>query len=167
MNAPYQTSSAFQDEKPNFTPPDGTILSITPNQHRTRIPQFRSDWMRALETRFNELTALPIGWDGYSGQPVSFTCANFAANLIERLSITDLPAPQLVPGNDGSLQIEWHRNGYDIEIDVLAPLDVVATRYDHTSSEEEELELQSDFTPLAKWIEDLMSNREQATIAEA
>jgi hypothetical protein len=123
--------------------------------------------MEKLNPRFNELTSLPMGWDGYIGQPVSFTCASFAANLIERLYLDGIPAPQLVPGNDGSVQIEWHLNNYDIEIDVLAPYQVIATRLDHISGEEdEELELQSDFTALAEWVKGLMTVRDQVNIAE-
>ena len=57
-----------------------------------------SSWVRALESRFEEVTALSSGWDGYAGKPVSFGCATFAANLLEAICIDSLPAPQLVPG---------------------------------------------------------------------
>jgi hypothetical protein len=65
----------------------------------------------------------------------------------------------LVPGSDGTLQIEWHRNQYDIEIDVLDVHDVVATRLDRLTGEEEVIELQTDFAPIAKWVEELAGNR--------
>ncbi len=111
--------------------------------------------MRALEDRFNELTSLTAGWDGYDAGPVSFTCAKFAASILERLCNSDVPAPSLVPGSDGTLQIEWHRNQYDIDIDVLGPNNVVAIRFDHEINEEEVVELKNDFTPIAGWIDEL------------
>ncbi|MCP4071982.1 MAG: hypothetical protein GY742_09625, partial [Hyphomicrobiales bacterium] len=73
----------------------------------------------------------------------------------------------LVPGSDGSLQIEWHLNQYDIEIDVLEPYDIVATRFDHVTDRDEELELQSDFSALANWITDLAADRALIEQAEA
>ena len=64
-----------------------------------------------------------------------------------------------MPGVDGSLQIEWHFNQYDIEIDVLAAFNVIATRYDCLTGETEDLELEADFTKLASWISDLSTDR--------
>jgi hypothetical protein len=92
---------------------------------------------------------------------VSFTCAQFAANLLERIFDSDLPAPSLVPGSDGTIQIEWHRNQYDVEIDILAPRKVIASRFDHISGIAEEIELDSDFTDLAAWLADLKAKRAQ------
>lgn len=111
-----------------------------------------SPWAATLKERFDELASLSRGWDGYSGCPVAPDCAQFAANLIERLFVEGVPAPQLVPGGDGTLQIEWHRNQFDVEIDVLAPYDVLAVRRNNRTGEVEELELQMDFSPLREWI---------------
>ena len=109
-------------------------------------------WIQELKDRLDKLTSLPRGWDGYNGQPVSFNCAQFAANLIERLYVANVPAPQLVPGADGTLQLEWHMNGFDVEVDVLGPYAVMATRFDHETAMDEEIEIQTDFSELANWI---------------
>ncbi|GER04146.1 hypothetical protein JCM17846_18280 [Iodidimonas nitroreducens] len=50
-------------------------------------------------------------------------------------------------------------NHLDIEIDILAPYRVIATRYDHLTGEDEEVELGSDFTQLAIWVADLGRDR--------
>jgi len=157
---------AFQDELPNFIPTTESISSLTNRNSRVRVSQNNSVWVRELKDRLDDLTSLPRGWDGYAGQPVLFNVAQFAANLIERLCIDDVPAPQLVPGSDGTMQLEWHLNGYDIEIDVLAPFDVVATRYDHLSDTEDEIEVQSDFSELSLWMIALGENRAMAQAAE-
>jgi hypothetical protein len=114
-----------------------------------------SPWIAELNERFNELVSLPYGWDGYSGVPVKFDCATFAANLLERLYFDAVPAPQLVPGSDGSVQIEWHLNGYDIELDVYGPYEVSAVRRKVSTNEVQEIELQTDFTDLTVWISGL------------
>ena len=79
----------------------------------------------------------------------------FAANLIERLFVDDVPPPQLVPGTDGTLQMEWHRNGFDVEIDVLAPYEVVAVRRDLRTGRVDEENLEADYSVLGGWIADL------------
>lgn len=155
MNALRQVSSVFQDEVPNFIPSQSRTSSLTVRGARVRVVQPRSRWVVELKDRFDDLTALPRGWDGYAGHPVSFNCAQFTANLLERLFVEDVPAPQLVPGGDGTIQFEWHRNQYDVEIDVLAPYDVVAVRRDHRTGQVQELELQTDFTLLSEWIAEL------------
>ena len=109
-----------------------------------------------IKDRLDELTSLPRGWDGYDGEPVSPGCAQFAANLIERLYVANVPAPQLVPGNaDGTLQLEWHTNGCDVEVDVLGPYLVTVTRLDHRTGVHEEIKYDYDFLILDEWIEAL------------
>lgn len=161
MNTLDNLTTAFQDEIPNYRSSDFSISSVSVPRHRIRVSRSRSDWARDLEERFNELTSLPRGWDGYRGRPVSFGCAQFAANLVESLFVQGVPAPQLVPGADGTLQLEWHLNQYDIEVDVLAPYNVVATRYDHAAELEQEIEVESDFTELANWVLALKPVRHQ------
>ena len=156
-----QHSYAFQDTRASLFDAARSITQVPFTNHRVRVQQNRSRWYLELKDRFDELTGLPVGWDGYAGRPVSFNCAFFAASLLERICREDVSPPSLVPGGDGSLQIEWHKNQYDVEIDVLGPYNVIATRYDHVSGDEETLSLQSDFSPIAGWIEDLASSREE------
>ena len=152
MNALRQFSSAFQTEVPNLVLSESKTSSLSTRSTLVRVAHPRSRWVTELRDRFDELTSLPRGWDGYAGRPVSFTCAQFAANLIERLYVKGVPAPQLVPGSDGTVQIEWHRNQFDVEIDVLGTYEVVAIRRNLRTDVVEELELQTDFTPLGDWI---------------
>jgi hypothetical protein len=160
MMVQSQRNYAFQDTRANFFDTARSVTQVLFTNQRVRVQHNRSHWNLRLRDRFDELTSLPVGWDGYAGCPVSFNCALFAASLLERICREDVSPPSLVPGSDGSLQIEWHRNQYDVEIDVLGPYNVVATRYDHMSDTEETLSLQSDFTAIAGWIEDLATTRE-------
>lgn len=160
MSSSNQLRTAFQSEITLFPSREAPLTSIAPQQTYVRVPQNNSSWIIQLNDRFNELTSLPFGWDGYNGIPVSFNCAQFAGNLIERLCCTDgVYPPQLVPGSDGTLQIEWHENQYDIEIDILAPYKVIASRFDIISQEEEEFELEADYSLVAEWIHELGQHR--------
>lgn len=159
MNIAVLKSSVYQDEIANYHSGNGNVSSLSFRAPRVRVSNPNSWWIQELEDRFDVLTSLPRGWDGYDGQPVSFNCAQFAANLIERLCVANVPPPQLVPGSDGTLQLEWHMNGFDVEVDVLGPYSVVATRFDHESDLDEEIEIQTDFSELASWIEGLGEER--------
>jgi len=159
MNDHSEFTTAFQDEIPNYRPISDPISSLGERRVRVRVSHPRSGWVQELEDRFNVLTSLRIGWDGYAGLPVSFTCAQFAANLIERLHNSALPAPQLVPLADGTLQLEWHMNEFDVEVHVVGPYDVVAYRADLRTNEEDEIEVQTDFTALSDWVAALATER--------
>ncbi len=155
MSTNPQTSDVFQGKHMLAASAEPTVINAVFTSRRVLVSDSRSEWIEALEKRFNDLTALPVGWDGYTGRPVSFTIARFAANLLERLYVPNVPPPSLVPGADGSLQIEWHRNDYDVELDIVGPQKVVAYRHDCQKETDEELELATDFTPIQIWIEDL------------
>jgi hypothetical protein len=158
-------ASAFSRYAP-VAPTKDTNVSIFPRLKRVTLNRHsENEWKKVLVSKFNELTALRAGWDGYNGKPVSFTCASFAANLLEKLYDDILPPPSLVPGSDGTLQFEWHINQYDIEVDVLGAFDVMATRYDCITGETQELELDSDYTGLADWLSDLKRDRQTQRLA--
>ena len=159
MTVAVSKSTVYQDEFANYHSSNGNVSSLPFRTAKARVSNPNSSWIQVLSERFNELTSLPRGWDGYNGVPVAFNCALFAANLIERLCVENVPAPQLVPGADGTLQLEWHMNGFDLEIDVLAPYSVIATRFHHETELDEEIEIQTDFSGLANWIEALGEKR--------
>lgn len=155
MNSFARTTFAFQDQVPVISESSkiGQILAFAnPNGQSVRVMPWSTAWNNTLQNRFDEITSLPIGWDGYNGRPVSFTCASFAAKLLEGLYVEGLSAPDLVPGSDGTLQIEWHKNKFDIEIDVLGANKVQAMRSDHITKLETQLELDVDFSILKQWI---------------
>lgn len=56
----------------------------------------------------SHLIDLKEGWDGYGAGPLSEKVVDTVSGFLANTAI--------VPGPDGSLQIEWHCAGYDIEI---------------------------------------------------
>lgn len=134
--------------------PDGVVHGVFATS-RVTVSGLRSDWNQVLSQRFNHLCGLKLGWDGYRGKPVSFACANFAAQVLERLYTDSLPPPSLVPGSDGTLQIEWHLNRLDVELDVLGPNKVVAYFNDERSGRDVEIELDNDFTVVTSWLDQM------------
>ncbi len=121
-----------------------------------------SPWIHFLQNRFNELGALPRGWDGYNGLPVRATVLMFAADIMKKLYVPGLKAPALVPGADGTLQIEWHSNQFDIELDVLGVNQIHALRFDCETGVEETADLSNDVSIPAVWIHEMVARSQVA-----
>ena len=114
------------------------------------------DWWPHIENRLGELLRLEVGWDGYCGIPASRNNVYFALNLLRSICWNGTPAPQIVPGSNGDLQIEWHTEKADIELHVRGPNDVGAWRATQaTGHEGEEIQLTNNFIELADWTQEL------------
>lgn len=109
-----------------------------------------SEFERELEVVFKDL-ASP---SSLCNSPLSY--GRFLASLSENLFISpSLNPPQLVPGDDGSVQLEWHQKQYDIEIKIYGLYDVEAYRHNLRTGEEETIKVTTDFTVLAEWVKEL------------
>lgn len=76
--------------------------------------------------------------------------------------------PQIVPGPNGDLQVEWHTDSADIEVHVRAPYDVQAWRLAPSTGEEgEEARLAADFKIVAGWLAELLEASVAARSAAA
>jgi hypothetical protein len=116
-----------------------------------------SKWNAAVKERLEVLIRLIPGWDGYGALPVSFENANFALRILERICDEDSPAPQIVPGTQGDLQIEWHTLQGDIELHIKAPNDVHAWRaMQNADPDGEDLDLTNDFAAIAHWVKEIV-----------
>ena len=71
-----------------------------------------------------DLLALQPGWNSYSAKPIPSPNAVRAIQLLAEFLDTGTPPPVIVPTVHGGIQLEWHRNGVDIEIYVESPEDV-------------------------------------------
>lgn len=77
-------------------------------------------WQRTLSEILRNLTRLPARWDGYAGKPVTDLAASRAREILDT-ALCGVPSPHcpsIVPMSDGSVQIEWHRNGLDLELTI-------------------------------------------------
>ena len=70
----------------------------------------------------SRVTAMQPGWDGHQGKPVDPATAFYSFRLVEGLlARPGIPQPSITPLSYGGLVFEWHRKGWDIEIEIEAP----------------------------------------------
>lgn len=132
------------------------VVTLADMFTRLLISEPVRQWRPAVVERLECLVRLEPGWDGYNGVPVSFEIATFALRMLEAACGYDCPCPQIVPGSEGDLQIEWHTHLGDIELDVLGPNNVVAWRKTNSCCDDgEQIPLTNDFAVVAKWIKEL------------
>src|SRR5262249_17244565 len=129
-----------------------SVVQIGARVRRLIVAEPSHQWRSNVVDRLEELVRLPVGWDGYAGEPVSLLNANFALRVLEAVCSPESPVPQIVPGTTGDLQIEWHAPQGEIELHVRAPNDVMAWYRAADSNEEEELFLTTNFIRVADWV---------------
>ncbi|MBO0821167.1 MAG: hypothetical protein J2P26_09985 [Nocardiopsaceae bacterium] len=79
----------------------------------------RPDWFGTrLAEELTKLLVLPPGWDGGTADRVTAEAAVEAVRVLASVASVDTIVPQLFPLADGGVQIEWHVDGNDIEIEI-------------------------------------------------
>lgn len=116
-------------------------------------------WLEKAKAQVEDLGKLQTGWDSYNAKPISAIARTAAYGLLRQLSSPQTPQPTLVPTSDGSVQIEWHTRGIDLEIRVLSSTRISVCFEDaHGDVAPMEDELQYDLTVLGGALR-VLSNR--------
>lgn len=80
----------------------------------------RAELGRLLD-RLEKLRTLKFGWDSYSAKPIAPESIEHAKALLQELCdlTPDLESPQIIPTSFGTISLEWHIHGVDVEVVVL------------------------------------------------
>lgn len=78
-------------------------------------------WLGNADEDLIRLLRLPHNWDSYGAIQVSKENAIAALNLLINVVEERTPKPAFIPTNQGSVQLEWHTGGIDLEIEILSP----------------------------------------------
>jgi len=98
------------------------------------------------------LTELRTGWNSYAARPIQPDVIDHVARWIPTLLQQTTPEPAIVPRVRGGLQLEWHRNGVDLEIYVDSPTDIRFEAEDSKSGQTAEATLAGNEELLNTWI---------------
>jgi hypothetical protein len=74
-------------------------------------------WLDPTIRTMQQLAALPANWSSYGSRPIEFVAMIRAANVLAEVLEPDGLAPTMVPTLQGGVQLEWHRNGDDVEVE--------------------------------------------------
>lgn len=99
---PTSTSGGWREGRPR-------VLTLN-------VTTAAAPWLRDAVARVSHLTALRPNWDSYGARPIDATSATRVVGFLLDHAYGGLSAPSVVPMTDGGVQIEWHRQGIDLEI---------------------------------------------------
>jgi hypothetical protein len=113
----------------------------------------RPSWFMPVLQGFASLATLTDGWDGSGAARIDRATINRALRAIEQLLPQDAPAPSVVPVPDSGLQIEWHRNHRDLEIEFNPRGAVEFYYFDEDTREEHEGPVGPNFVNVKKYLD--------------
>jgi hypothetical protein len=102
--------------------------------------------------QFADLLRLPPDWDGYGANVIDpqplVAAYRFSVDFLRINS----PAPQVVPLSSGGVQLEWHREDVDLEIEFDVGSPPSAYFCDSAVGEEHECVLPEGTVLVREWI---------------
>jgi hypothetical protein len=77
------------------------------------------EWFNDVIHELSTLANLTTDWDSYGGSPVALESVISTLQLLLATMSPTTPLPEFVPTPRGTIQLEWHTRGIDLEIDAL------------------------------------------------
>ena len=114
-------------------------------------------WLSEIVAEIGELGRLEENWDSYGGKRVDPCCIEAAVSLLRSVLDAATSKPSVVPTSRGGIQLEWHRGGIDLEVEIESPPRMNVSFADEQEGVQEELTLTSNIRPLVKYLLDLES----------
>lgn len=75
-------------------------------------------WLRQTNNLLFSIIGLDNNWDSYGAKRISPKVAEAVSDLLCDIMQRTTPSPQIVSSANGSIQLEWHLKGIDLEIEV-------------------------------------------------
>ena len=76
-------------------------------------------WLPPVLEKIRHLLCLPPNWNSYKARPVNIASVREALRVMLQTMQPDTPIPVIVPTPRGTIQLEWHLRGIDLEIEAL------------------------------------------------
>ena len=102
--------------------------------------------------QLRDLLRLPRGWNSHGAEPVSDAAFKQTVGFLATYLVEDVAGPVLVPTVRGGVQLEWHRQGVDIEVEVGPDGSVSWCAEDRRTGEESEAALTGQEESVRTWL---------------
>ena len=133
--------------------PGSRPAQVAPRRSRKMSDPEVPEWAISVRQQLVYIGSLREDWDGFGAHQIRRDVLTFMATMLESLMKHETPSLHLTPMSHEGVQVEWHENGIDLEIEIEAPGEVwVSCEID---GEEQDWSLTSDFSPLADVINEL------------
>ena len=98
----------------------------------------QSSWMQPLLDKVVRLETLRENWDSYGARPIDPNIAQATIKLLCEFLTPSDPIPSIVPTAHGSILLEWHEGGCDLEVEMRSPTSIQLVFDDGNEQEESE-----------------------------
>ena len=102
--------------------------------------------------QLRDLLRLPKGWNSHGAEPVSHAACKQTVEFLTTYLAEGVAGPVLVPTVRGGVQLEWHRQGVDIEVEVSPFGSVSWCADDRRTGEELEAALAGHEETIRTWL---------------
>lgn len=149
--APFVTLSdrfGWIDASRSAPPPARAAQPSRAEEGRTNV------WADQLAGNARGIATLKAGWDGPGSVAISpeiLARAIFYVDTALKDAASDVVAPRLVPGGDGSIQIEWHTRRGELELDLDTDGTMSVWVRNHASGAEFDGEGEEAFALFYRW----------------
>ena len=149
-------------------PGDAFVRLVPSDLAAPVLSQPRPKWIEPTVARMEALAQLTADWDSYGSSPVRTSRIQQAYSLLQSIMDDRTPAPDLVPTANGSIQIEWHTLGIELEIHLLSDADL-DVYFEDLQGVEEPLDdvLSYDLTRLKTLMHLLASRSRRSNVSDA
>jgi hypothetical protein len=107
-------------------------------------------WFESTLARFLRLAELENNWDDRGSAAVRLDVLSFALrSVLPEIMPPTAPAPAVIPLGHGGVQLVWNADSAEIEVEVIAPNEVIAYHLDKRSGAEHEQRLTNNFASVA------------------
>ena len=112
-------------------------------------------WFSKVVDSLNLLLGLEENWDSYGARNVSLETAHAAIVLLYSVMGDQTPIPSIVPVPSGNVQLEWHRSGIDLEVEITPSRRYSIFYQDENETSEDESPIHSVHFPevLSNYVE--------------
>jgi len=112
-------------------------------------------WLPPTVETMNELLGLQPNWDSYGARCVEKHAVETALEILGMVMKPSTSPPTVVPTVEGGIQIEWHQNNIDLEVEVKPEGQVLMFRQGGSQPEVSDVDVSLEFRGLADVIDNL------------
>jgi hypothetical protein len=116
-------------------------------------------WIVPTILHIVNLCALRPDWDSYGARRIDPSYAAAAISFLINVMSSQTPLPTAVPTNRGGIQLEWHTNDIDLEIEFLSPSRTHVSFEDLRAGASTEINVAGDLQPILHFLQKLSQIR--------